>query len=96
MLLAVLTMRSPGQNTDCESGLAPEICIIGGGEFYRQAIDQPDRLYVTHVMAEPDGDTMFPEISQAQWVPVSRESYPAGEKDSADTLYVVYERAESD
>lgn len=77
-------------------GLAPEICVIGGGELYASAIAQAERLYVTHVMAEPDGDTFFPDIEQSVWRPVSRENYPAGEKDSAETLYVVYERVESD
>ncbi len=69
-----------------------EICLIGGGQLYSEGIKFADRLYVTHVMAEPDGDTMFPEISPQDWKPVLREEYPAGEKDSAPTIYVVYER----
>ena len=71
---------------------AEEICIIGGGQIYAHAIDRAARLYVTHVMAKPDGDTKFPEIDAAEWEPVIREEVPRGEKDSADTLYVVYER----
>jgi len=73
-------------------GLKPEICIIGGGELYRQAIEIADKLYVTHVMAEPEGDTFFPLIEPSRWTPVHREEIPAGEKDSAETLYVLYER----
>ena len=69
-----------------------EICLIGGGQLYKEAIDLADRMYVTHVMAEPEGDTWFPEIRQSEWKPVLREEFPAGEKDSTDTLYVVYER----
>jgi len=69
-----------------------EICIIGGGQLYNEGLAMADRLYVTHVMAEPEGDTYFPPIEQSVWRPVSRESFPAGEKDSAETLYVVYER----
>ncbi len=69
-----------------------EICVIGGGEMYKRSIDWADRLYVTHVMAEPEGDTYFPEITPDKWKPVFREEFPAGEKDSADTLYVVYEK----
>lgn len=69
-----------------------EICIVGGGQIYKEVIDRASRLYVTHVMAEPDGDTKFPDISEADWQPVSREEIPRGEKDSADTLYVVYDR----
>ncbi len=69
-----------------------EICVVGGGQMYRELIDKASKLYVTHVMAEPDGDTRFPEIVEAEWKPVHREEVPMGENDSAETLYVVYER----
>lgn len=69
-----------------------EICIIGGGQLYKEAIDFAGRLYVTHVMAEPKGDTWFPEIEQEHWKPIIREEFSAGEKDDVDTLYIVYER----
>ncbi|MEL7430412.1 MAG: dihydrofolate reductase [Pseudomonadota bacterium] len=69
-----------------------EICIVGGGQIYAETIGQASKLYVTHVLAEPDGDTRFPDIREADWVPVHREKVPAGESDTAETLYVVYER----
>ena len=75
-----------------EQGLEAEICIIGGGQLYREAIGSADRLYVTHVFLEPEGDTLFPDIAPENWQPVHREAFPAGEKDDADTLYVIYER----
>ncbi|MEM9331607.1 MAG: dihydrofolate reductase [Pseudomonadota bacterium] len=71
---------------------AEEICVVGGGKVYHALIDRAAKLYVTHVMAEPDGDTRFPEIKDAEWRPIVREEVPKGEKDSAETLYVVYER----
>jgi dihydrofolate reductase len=69
-----------------------EVCVIGGGEIYRQALSLADRLYITHVMASPDGDTHFPEIDPAMWTELSSESIPAGEKDSHPTRFVVYAR----
>jgi dihydrofolate reductase len=74
---------------------ADEICILGGGEIYRQALPLADRLYVTHVMAEVDGDTRFPPIDAATWEPVSTEDFPAGDKDTHATRYTVYERREA-
>lgn len=71
---------------------ADEICIVGGGQIYAETIDQASKLYVTHVLAEPDGDTRFPDIREADWVPVHREEVAAGENDTAETLYVIYER----
>ena len=41
-----------------------------------------DRLKLTHVLADIDGDTLFPEIDPAVWAEVSSEAVPAGEKDS--------------
>jgi dihydrofolate reductase len=72
-----------------------EVCVIGGGEIYRQALPRADRLYVTHVLTEVDGDTRFPVIDPDVWEIVSSEDFPAGEKDSHATRYVVYQRREA-
>jgi dihydrofolate reductase len=75
-----------------EAGPSGEVMVIGGGQLYAEAIGVADRLYITHVDAAPDGDTHFPQIDPLIWVPVSRETVAAGEKDSAATEFVVYER----
>jgi dihydrofolate reductase len=72
-----------------------EVMIAGGGHVYAAAIGGADRLYITHVRARPKGDTYFPEIDAATWRPVSRETHPAGERDSEATEFVVYERRAS-
>ncbi|MEL6735560.1 MAG: dihydrofolate reductase [Pseudomonadota bacterium] len=69
-----------------------EICVVGGGEIYRQTLDRATRLCVTEVDAEPEGDTTFPPIDDAQWIIVSTEAVPPGERDTAATTYRVYER----
>ncbi|MEC9344245.1 MAG: dihydrofolate reductase [Pseudomonadota bacterium] len=69
-----------------------EICVIGGGQVYAEALPIADRLYVTHVLAQPDGDTLFPEIEAGEWTPVAREAVAAGERDSAGMIFVTYER----
>ncbi len=71
---------------------ADEICVIGGGQIYAQAMPMADRLHVTHVLAPIDGDTSFPPIDPETWRVVSSEDIPAGEKDSHATRHVVYER----
>jgi dihydrofolate reductase len=75
----------------CMAG-ADEICVVGGGEIYAQALPLADRLHVTHVLACVDGDAHFPEIDPDTWRIVSAEDVPAGEKDSHATRYTVYER----
>ena len=71
---------------------AREICVIGGGEVYGEALPLTDRLHVTHVLAAVDGDTFFPEIDPTSWAVISSMDVPAGERDSYPTRHVVYER----
>ncbi len=71
---------------------AREISVIGGGQIYAQALPKADRLHVTHVLAEVDGDTSFPRIDPDVWVPVRSSDHPAGEKDSHPTRHIVYRR----
>ncbi len=71
---------------------AEEIVVMGGGQIYAQAIGLADRLEITEVEAEPEGDTVFPEIDPALWVETSREAGERSEKDSADFAFVTYRR----
>lgn len=75
----------------CVTG-ADEICVIGGGEIFAEAMPRADRLYVTHVLAPVEGDTFLPPIDPSQWETVRSERFPAGEKDSHATRYTIYER----
>ena len=69
-----------------------EAMVVGGGEIYFATMARADRLYITHVAAEPAGTAHFPPIDPAVWQAVSREAVPAGERDSAATTFSVYER----
>lgn len=69
-----------------------EICVIGGGVVYREAMDRADILHVTHIETEISGDTFFPEIDPEIWEPGPAEHFPAGEKDDHPTTFVTYRR----
>jgi dihydrofolate reductase len=69
-----------------------EICVVGGGEIYRQALPLADLLYVTHVEAAVDGDTAFPAIDPAMFEQLEETAVPAGEKDNYPTRYAIYRR----
>ncbi|WP_112797906.1 dihydrofolate reductase [Rhizobium sp. SYY.PMSO] len=75
-----------------EESNSDEICILGGGEIYRQAIGLADRLLITHVEADVEGDTAFPRIDPAIWQADSELAVPAGEKDTYPTRFVSYFR----
>lgn len=72
-----------------------DVSIIGGGEIYAQGMAHADRLHVTHVETQAQGDTHFPEIDPAIWKKTMEERVPAGEKDDFATRYTVYERHRS-
>jgi dihydrofolate reductase len=69
-----------------------EICVIGGGVVYREAMDHATILHVTHVEATIEGDTFFPQIDPAIWQAGEAEYVPAGEKDDFPTRFVTYRR----
>ena len=64
-----------------------EVFIIGGAQIYSASIHLADRLYLTEVDAEPEGEAVFPAFDEAQWREVEREAYPAGEKDEHDFVF---------
>jgi dihydrofolate reductase len=69
-----------------------EVMIIGGASIYESALPIADRLYLTHVHAEVEGDAYFPEVNFQQWSETSREDYKASEKNPYDYSFVVYEK----
>jgi dihydrofolate reductase len=71
---------------------APEIAVIGGGEIYRMFWPQVDRLYLTEVDTEVEGDTYFPAVKPAEWREIARELHPQGPKDSASFILRILDR----
>lgn len=69
-----------------------EVCVVGGGEIYRQALEFADLLYVTHVETVVDGDTSFPAIDPAVFECVEETVIPAGDRDNYPTRYAIYRR----
>ena len=75
------------------AGSCEEAMIIGGANLYRQTLENADRLYLTLVKAEPEGDTWFPEIELQQWREIERQAHAADESNEYDYDFVVLERA---
>lgn len=71
---------------------ADEICVVGGGEIYHQALPLADTLHVTHVEAELAGDTRFPSVDPRVFEKIEESQVPAGEKDTYATRYAIYRR----
>ena len=68
-----------------------EIMVIGGGEIYAKALSDAERLYLTEVHADIDGDTFFPALDRGLWREKSRNSHAAdGDKPGFD--FILLER----
>ncbi len=65
--------------------------IVGGAELYRAGFEVADRLYLTEVRENFEGDTFFPEIPR-DWKEVLREKFEADEKNIYAYDFVVFER----
>jgi dihydrofolate reductase len=68
------------------------IAVIGGADLYAQTMAQADRLVITRVYLQPEGDTKFPTIDPARWREAARTDHPAGPDDEASFAIIVYER----
>ena len=72
-----------------------EIFIIGGAQIYAQALPLADRLYLTIVHRDYEGDTSFPEINYSEWREVSRQEFERGEEYDSPFTFIDLERANS-
>jgi len=73
-------------------GEAEEVMVMGGASLYKQLLPQAERLYLTQVNAELEGDTWFPDWDKNQWQEISREDHLADEKNQYPYSFVVYDR----
>lgn len=71
---------------------AAEVMIIGGASLYTQTLPLAQRLYMTIVHADVEGDAWFPEFDLSQWRETQRLEHPADEKNAYACSFVVLER----
>ena len=53
-----------------------DIFIIGGSSIYKQTMPLADKMYISYVKKEYDGDVFFPEFDENAWNVENREDYP--------------------
>jgi len=58
---------------------APEVAIIGGAELFKQAIPLANRVDLTEVRAEIEGDTRMPAFDRTIWKERAREDHVTAE-----------------
>ncbi len=76
------------------AGADEEIFIMGGAQIYREALSVADRMYITHVERDYEGDTSFPEIDFAQWELVDVVRHERGEEYESPFEFRTYDRVQ--
>lgn len=71
-----------------------EIFVIGGAMLYREALPFADRLHLTEIARDFEGDTRFPDFDKSQWRETAREMRNSDQ--GFDYAFVTYERKHED
>ena len=82
---------------DVESVLAAcagfeEVMVMGGATLYELFLPRADRIYLTRVQAEVDGDTWFPPFDESAWNEVERRERQADARNEYPVSFRVLER----
>ena len=73
------------------AGEADEIMVIGGSHIYQAFLPLADRIYLTRVQAEVEGDTFLPELAADEWREISRQEFAADEDNDFAVVFSVLE-----
>jgi dihydrofolate reductase len=71
---------------------AEEAFVIGGGELYAQAMPEVDRIYLTDVAGQAEGDAFFPEPAAGEWHQSVLSEHPADERHRFALRFLLLER----
>jgi dihydrofolate reductase len=97
----VITRNSDFQANNCvvvhsiEDAIAvantdEEIFFIGGADLYQQALAFADRMYLTEIRADVEGDAWFPPFDHSQWLETQRETHQA--ENGLNFDFVIYDK----
>lgn len=69
-----------------------EVFNIGGAEMFALGMPFTQRMYLTEIQTELQGDTLFPEIDSSRWKEISRNHHGTDERHAYSFDFVVYDR----
>ena len=75
-----------------ENTKSDEVFIIGGAEIYAQFLPRADKMYLTFVEHDGEGDARFPEFDADEWIETERIENKKDEAHAYDYAFVILER----
>ena len=73
-----------------ENNLFEEVVLIGGGYIFKESINLVNKLVLTRVNCDIDGDVFYPSIDFTEWSMISIESFKKDEENEYDFLVETY------
>lgn len=86
------TVAHSVEDAIARAGADREIFVIGGEQIYRQTLPVADRLYLTLVDSDFDGDAWFPEYDAKEWKEIASERHRPDDKNLHGMRFVTLER----
>lgn len=74
------------------AGDAPRLSVVGGAEIYALTLNHADRIELTEVELEPEGDTVVPPFDPTIWAEAAREAHAAEDGRPAYTFVTLVRR----
>ncbi|MEK7863900.1 MAG: dihydrofolate reductase [Chloroflexota bacterium] len=87
----VLVAATPEQALSLAAD-APETIVFGGADVFRRFLPLADRIYLTEVDANVDGDTFFPSLDMTEWREIERIEHPADDRHRYSFRFITLER----
>ena len=72
----------------------PEVMVIGGASLCEQILPKINRLYITKIDGEFEGDVFFPKYDDFDWLEVSCESHPKDNSNAYSYKFIVLDRVQ--
>ncbi|GAA5220085.1 dihydrofolate reductase [Membranihabitans marinus] len=69
-----------------------EVFVIGGAEIFNLALPFCQRIYLTRVHGEIEGNIYFPEWDENEWRLIANDAHPPDEKNEYGYTFMIYER----
>lgn len=74
------------------AGDAPEAIVFGGSEVFARFLPRADRLYITEIDADIEGDRTFPPIDPGEWIEIERTEHDPDERNPHPYRFLTLDR----
>jgi dihydrofolate reductase len=69
-----------------------QVFVAGGAAVFAECLPRADRVYLTRLHADFEGDVVFPPFEETEWDLVNREDHQAAEGEPCDYSFLTYQR----